>query len=95
MANLFLEGQEADGLLDAAEGDVEGVEIFGLAEEAIEADLQEVQLVQEGGLMGLMVAVRPTMFCGGENHQPKITPFWMRTIYLDCFRSVMSWINPS
>ena len=28
MANLFLEGQEADGLLDAAEGDVEGVEVF-------------------------------------------------------------------
>ncbi|MDO9533363.1 MAG: hypothetical protein Q7O12_14720 [Deltaproteobacteria bacterium] len=62
MANLFLEGQEADGLLDAAEGDVEGVEVFGLTEEAVEAGLQEVELVQEGGLVGLMlvaVAGRP------------------------------------
>ena len=57
VANLFLEGQEADGLLDAAEGDVEGVEIFGLTEEAVEAGLQEVELVQEGGLMGLMLVV--------------------------------------
>ena len=57
MANPFLEGQEADGLLDAAERDVEGVEVFGLPVEATEADLQEVDLVQEGGLMGLMVVV--------------------------------------
>ena len=56
-ANLFLEGQEADGLLKAAEGDVEGVEVFGLAEEAVEAGLQEVELVQEGGLVGLMLMV--------------------------------------
>jgi hypothetical protein len=57
VANLFLEGQEADGLLEAAEGDVEGVEVFGLTEEAVEAGLQEVELVQEGGLMGLMLVV--------------------------------------
>lgn len=57
MANLFLEGQEADGLLNAAQGDVEGVEVFGLAEEAVKADLQEVQLVQEGGLVGLMFPI--------------------------------------
>jgi hypothetical protein len=57
VANLFLEGQEADGLLDATEGDVEGVEVFGLAEDAMEAGLQEVQLVQEGGLVGLMFPV--------------------------------------
>jgi hypothetical protein len=54
VANLFPEGQEPDGLLDAAEGDVEGVEVFGLAEEAVQAGLLEVQLVQEGGLAGLM-----------------------------------------
>jgi hypothetical protein len=54
MANLFLEGQEPDDLLNAAEGDVEGVEVFGLAEEAVQAGLLEVQFVQEGGLVGLV-----------------------------------------
>ena len=63
MANSFLEGQEADGLLDATEGDVEGVEVFGLTEEAIEADFLEVQFVQDGGLMGLMFPV--VMGCQG------------------------------
>jgi hypothetical protein len=57
VANLCLEGQEPESLLDATEGDVEGVEVFGLAEDAIEADLLEVQFVQEGGLMGLMFPV--------------------------------------
>jgi len=57
VANSFLEGQEADGLLDATEGDVQGVEVFGLTEEAIEADFLEVQFVQDGGLMGLMFPV--------------------------------------
>jgi hypothetical protein len=57
VANLLLEGQEADGLLDAAEGDVKGVEVFGLPEEAVEAGLQEFEFVQEGGLMGLMLLV--------------------------------------
>ena len=36
---------------------MEGVEVFGLAEDAIEADLLEVQFVQEGGLVGLMFPV--------------------------------------
>lgn len=57
VANLFLEGQEAEGLLKAAERDVEGVEVFGLAEEAIKAGLDEVQLVHEGGLVGLILIV--------------------------------------
>ena len=57
MAKLFLEGQEAEGLLKAAEGDVEGVEVFGLAEETIEAGLQKVQLLHEGGLVGLIFPV--------------------------------------
>jgi hypothetical protein len=52
VANLFLEGQETEGLLEAAQGDVERVEVFGLAEEAVEAGLEEVQLVHEGGLVG-------------------------------------------
>ncbi len=43
---------------NAAEGDVEGAEVFGLAEETVKAGLEEVELVQEGGLAGLMLAGR-------------------------------------
>lgn len=57
VANPFLEGQEADGLLEAAEGDVEGVLGFGLEEDAVETDLQKVEFVQEAGLMGLMLVL--------------------------------------
>jgi hypothetical protein len=38
---------------------VEGVEVFGLAEEASEAGLHEVELLQEGDLVGLMLMVVP------------------------------------
>jgi hypothetical protein len=54
VANPFPEAQEPDGFLEAAEGDVKGVEVFGLAEEAVQTGLEEVHLVQEGGLAGLM-----------------------------------------
>ena len=54
MADLLPEKKEPDGLLKAAEGDVEGVEVFGLAEEAVQPDFQEVQFVQEGGGVGLV-----------------------------------------
>ena len=33
---------------------MEGVEVFGLAEESVQADFQEVQFVQEGGGVGLV-----------------------------------------
>ena len=54
MADFLPEEKEPDGLLKAAEGDVEGVEVFGLAEEAVQPDFQEVQFVQEGGGVGLV-----------------------------------------
>jgi len=54
VADFLPEEKEPDGLLKAAEGDVEGVEVFGLAEEAVQADFQEVQFVQEGGGVGLV-----------------------------------------
>ncbi len=34
---------------------MEGVEVFGLAEEASEAGLHEIELLQDGGLVGLML----------------------------------------
>jgi len=52
VANLFLEGQEADGLLNATEGDVEGVEVFGLPEEATEADLHSHLLQSKASCWG-------------------------------------------
>jgi hypothetical protein len=52
VAEFFLEGEDADLLPDAAQGDMEGAEIFGSAEEAIKAGLQEVQFSQEGPEMG-------------------------------------------
>lgn len=36
---------------------MEGLGVFGLAEEAVQADPQEVQLVQVGGELGLAVLV--------------------------------------
>jgi hypothetical protein len=45
-------GVEAEGLPDAAQGDMKGTEFKGGIEEAVEADIQELQFVQEGGLAG-------------------------------------------
>jgi len=47
-AEAVLKRVEADGLPEAAEGDVEGVEIRGGVVEAVQAGGQEVQVVQEG-----------------------------------------------
>jgi hypothetical protein len=46
-AQFLPEAQDADGLLNAAQGDVEGVQGLGLEEDAVQADLQEVEMVQE------------------------------------------------
>jgi hypothetical protein len=45
-------GVEAQGLPDAAQGDVEGAEIKGGIKEAVQAGIQEGQFFQEGGLTG-------------------------------------------
>ena len=58
MADFLPEKEKPDGLLKAAEGDVEGVEVFGLAEKSVQADFQEVQFVQEGGGVGLVGMAR-------------------------------------
>jgi hypothetical protein len=48
----ILLGVEAEGLPDAAQGDVKGAEIKGGIEEAVQAGIQEVEFFQEGGLAG-------------------------------------------
>ena len=45
-------GVEAEGLPDAAQGDVKGAEIQGGIEEAVQAGIQEFEFFQEGGLAG-------------------------------------------
>jgi hypothetical protein len=57
VAESGAQGQELEGLLKAAQGDVEGLGVFGLAEEAVQADPQEVQFVQFSGELGLVVLV--------------------------------------
>jgi len=51
LQEIFL-GVEAEGLPDAAQGDVKGAEIKGVIEEAVQAGIQEVEFIQEGGLAG-------------------------------------------
>jgi len=58
LADSFAEGEDAEGFLDTAQGDVEGVAVFGLAEDAFQSELEEVQLIQERGLMVLPGFVR-------------------------------------
>ncbi len=48
-ADFLPEEEEAEGLLNAAQGDMEGVDIFSLAEEAVQAGLQDIQPIQEMG----------------------------------------------
>ena len=43
-------GVEAEGLPDAAQGDVKGAEIKGVIEETVQAGIQEIEFIQEGGL---------------------------------------------
>jgi len=57
---------EAKGLPDAAQGDMEGVEIKGRIEEAVQAGIQEVQFFQEGGLAGLVLPALPQVKLAGE-----------------------------
>ena len=56
MAAAFLEREEAEGFADAAEGDVEGLVIGGGVEEAVQAGVEQVQAVQQGGLVNLVPA---------------------------------------
>ncbi len=62
MTDFGAEGQKLDGFLDAGQRDVEGLGFFGLAEEVVQAELQEVKLVQAGSelcpLIGEMLVVQ-------------------------------------
>ena len=51
-ADALQEGEEAEGFADAAQGDVEGVVIGGGIEEAVQAGIQECQVLQQDGLVG-------------------------------------------
>jgi hypothetical protein len=54
----ILLGVEAEGLPDAAQGDVKGPEFQGGIEEAVEADIQEFEFFQEGGLAAGVLLTR-------------------------------------
>jgi hypothetical protein len=54
VAEFLPEREDADGFLKTSQGDVEGTGLFGLAEEAVQADLQEFQFFQEDGDLGLV-----------------------------------------
>jgi hypothetical protein len=59
-------GMEAEGLADAAQGDMEGAEIKGGIEEAVQAGIQEGQFFQEGGLVGLVLPALLQVKLAGE-----------------------------
>jgi hypothetical protein len=65
-AAALQKGEKAEGLADAAQGDVEGMVIKGGIEEAIQADIQEGQFIQEGGLVGLVFQALLEITLAGE-----------------------------
>jgi hypothetical protein len=60
------QGEEAEGLADAAQGDVKGMVIKGGIEEAVQAGIQEGQFIQEGGLVGLVFQALLEIALAGE-----------------------------
>jgi hypothetical protein len=54
LADFFPEDEDAEGFLNTAQGNVKRVAFFGFAQDAFQADLVQVQFIQEGGLMGLV-----------------------------------------
>ena len=54
-SDAFVHVEEAEGLPEGAQGDVEGVVAGGGVVEAVEAEGEEFQLVQEGVLGGVVV----------------------------------------
>lgn len=66
MAEALQEGEEAQGLADAAEGDVEGAVIGGGIEEAVQAGIEQGQLFQDGVLLGLVRLAALRLKLAGE-----------------------------
>jgi hypothetical protein len=58
LADFFPEGEDAEAFLDTAQGNVEGVVFLGLVKDAFQAEFEEVQFIQERGLMFLMGRIR-------------------------------------
>jgi hypothetical protein len=56
-ADAFPEGEDAEGFLDTAEGDVEGMVFLGLVKDVFEAVLEEVQFIEELVVMALTVLI--------------------------------------
>jgi hypothetical protein len=65
-AAALQKGEEAEGLADAAQGDIKGVMIEGGIEKTVQAGIQEVQFIQEGGLVGLVVEALLEITLAGE-----------------------------
>jgi hypothetical protein len=59
-------GVEAEGLPDAAQGDMKGAEFEGGIEQAVEAGIQEFQMFQEGGLAVLLFLLLLPVKVAGE-----------------------------
>jgi hypothetical protein len=57
MAEAGAQGDDLQGFLDAAQRNMERVVVFGLVKETVQANLEEVQVVQEGLELGLLVAL--------------------------------------
>jgi hypothetical protein len=66
VAKALLNGEEADRLPDAAQGDMKGAEIGGGVEEAVQAGVKEVQPVQDSGLVGVVLKALPGVQGPGE-----------------------------
>ena len=58
MADFFPEGEDAEAFLDTAQGNVEGVVFLGLVKDAFQAEFEEVQFIQERGLMAVLGLIR-------------------------------------
>jgi hypothetical protein len=58
LTEFFPEGEDAEGFLDTAQGDMERVALLGLVKDAFQAVLEEVKFLQELVVPELPVLVR-------------------------------------
>jgi hypothetical protein len=65
-AAAFKKIEEAEGLPDAAQGDMMGTDLMGGFEQAVQAGIQEFQFFQEGGLEGLVLLAELLVTLAGE-----------------------------
>lgn len=66
VAEAFLEGDQAQGLADGAQGDEQGVLLGGGVKEAVQAEVEDIQALQEGGKIGLVLAAALQVESAGE-----------------------------